>query len=918
MNTSTPSSTDAEPTHAGTPRVPASPPPSDDAKPRHRRRWPWVLLILLGLILAAAALAPMILTSSPVRGMILSRINAGLNGRIEVGELTAGWFSPMAIGQVRAYDDQNRLIFEMKRLSSALTLWDAVRGEYDLGKTRVDELNLVDLHVYKDGSTNYQRLAKGWGKSAEKPAKSTPKDQRPSRLPDISGQVAVKGFRATITADQAAEPLLIDSSDATLDIPSINEPIANRISIQFRAGESVPASTLSIDGEMKLATNNLLDLEHLAGKQTLKIDGVSLAPTMALTALASSPSLEAESSPTSRTGVDKPTSPLKVLSGAMSAELMLAAENGTVRLDAPSLALSNLSIQRGGATYAFARPVSLQLGAVARANPGAAGASPLEQIASIEMTRLSGDAGAVTFAMAEPIVVRQPAGLLAASPGAPSAQVAGSINFNGELAEVSKLLAALGGSPAEQAMPIAGTFGATQAVALRGREISISGDFRVPKLVITADKSRRFEDNLQLVNDVGWNLDSGDADIRKLDASLRASGAGAISIRGAIRDVLHERRFDPIELTLAYHLEKLWDLARPLLSEEQQKRFKDLKVTGQAQRQFVITGRYPSDKPLGEALTALVVAGDFYVETFDYQGASVRRFTVPIWLKDGTLRTAYADPQKTLEPAWCNDGLLRIGGIATDLTRPSPRISIPAGQMIAENVALNPVLAESVLVYLLNNPAFVDPKQATGLFSLQCVRCEDLPVQWFTAADNKKPLVSGGSAEFGYSITRLTLGNKLLGTLLGANAVNAEIRQAKLTIADGVARTHIPLTIDSKTAEFDGSVALANRYVDMNLAYPKELIPKALLERVNILQRLPAYIQVPLNGPMGKLKPDLLGAVTKSAFGSIPDNPADLIDAITGKKKSSPAPGTGPDDKTKPDNPVGDLLDLFDKKKPKK
>src|SRR5688572_27242316 len=141
-----------------TPQNPSSP---TDPKPparKKRRKWPWVILVLFLLIALLVVLLPTIASTPPVRSFVVSKINDNLNGKVEIANWSLGWTSGINVSGVKVFDDRARLILEMARMQTGLSLLNAIRGIFAVGDTNIDGLNFVLLEIDKNGQTNYQKL----------------------------------------------------------------------------------------------------------------------------------------------------------------------------------------------------------------------------------------------------------------------------------------------------------------------------------------------------------------------------------------------------------------------------------------------------------------------------------------------------------------------------------------------------------------------------------------------------------------------------------------------------------------------------------------------------------------------------------------------------------------------------------------
>src|SRR3954447_15020977 len=176
------------------PGVAPKPPP----KPKRRRRWPYVIGSLLLLLVLLVLLAPTIAGTSPVRSIIVGQVNQRLNGKVEIGELSLGWMSSVKVGGLKVFDSAGSQILELPRLTTELSLLNAVRGKLHFGKVTVDGLNAT---VKRDaqGNLNFAQLVKQGDAKPQAAGKAPAQSGSTSKttLPDVSGELQLVNCRAT-------------------------------------------------------------------------------------------------------------------------------------------------------------------------------------------------------------------------------------------------------------------------------------------------------------------------------------------------------------------------------------------------------------------------------------------------------------------------------------------------------------------------------------------------------------------------------------------------------------------------------------------------------------------------------------------------------------------------------------------------
>ncbi len=249
------------------PEEPTPPPPP----PRKRRHWgrriAIAVAVVVVLIVILVLLAPTILSTGPVRRFVVGQVNQHLNGHIQISDWSLGWGGPLSISGLHIYDAQNQEILALNHASTQMGLWSALRGNYDLGQTTVDDLNLVRLEIDRDGTTNYQKLAQS---SPQTPQQPPAKQKQTTALPQVRGTITVNNLHGTILAAGAPEPLHLDPSHAKIEIPDIDQPIKNSVRVAYHVG-NLPPGTIELNGTIDAVANRQVDLKQLSADEQLSV-----------------------------------------------------------------------------------------------------------------------------------------------------------------------------------------------------------------------------------------------------------------------------------------------------------------------------------------------------------------------------------------------------------------------------------------------------------------------------------------------------------------------------------------------------------------------------------------------------------------------------------------------------------------------
>ena len=118
---------------------------------RDRRKW-FVGAIIIGLLLLFA-LAPTIASMTPLGKQFVRWATADIDGTVDVGSVSAGWFSPIKLSEVTLTDSEGHSIANVGMVQVSKSLFGLLTSS-DLGTITVRDTNLNV--VVTDGKTNLE------------------------------------------------------------------------------------------------------------------------------------------------------------------------------------------------------------------------------------------------------------------------------------------------------------------------------------------------------------------------------------------------------------------------------------------------------------------------------------------------------------------------------------------------------------------------------------------------------------------------------------------------------------------------------------------------------------------------------------------------------------------------------------------
>lgn len=194
------------------------------AKPprRFRRLLRWVATLAILFILMLASM-PTLLSTSPVRRMLVRAINTKLHpGRVSVGGLSFSWTRAVALSDVVLVDPNGKTVFTAESVRSDRGILGLAASRPDYGTILVEGAT-IDFERREDGSIDVLDAVGGLmqGKPGGEPGPGEPSRGEPG--PGGAGAspsviVVVKGGRVRIASPELVEPIASDAFEAEAKI----------------------------------------------------------------------------------------------------------------------------------------------------------------------------------------------------------------------------------------------------------------------------------------------------------------------------------------------------------------------------------------------------------------------------------------------------------------------------------------------------------------------------------------------------------------------------------------------------------------------------------------------------------------------------------------------------------------------------
>lgn len=207
------------------------------AAPRRGRRYLWILLGLLLVLLAVAAAAPSLLSTPPVRDAALGWYNRSIAGEVSAADVSLSWLGGQSAREVVIRDARGEAVLRLGGFETDLTLVDALRGRFTLGRTVASGLD-IDLRFAGDGTSN---LA---GALAGEPGTETGDG---GLVAPVTGNMTLVDGRVAVSAP-GIDPIVLENLSGDVTMAGLDSPVRVKFSGQSRQGDL--QGSIDLDGQI--------------------------------------------------------------------------------------------------------------------------------------------------------------------------------------------------------------------------------------------------------------------------------------------------------------------------------------------------------------------------------------------------------------------------------------------------------------------------------------------------------------------------------------------------------------------------------------------------------------------------------------------------------------------------------------------
>lgn len=233
---------------------------------RWRRRRLW--LVGLSVPLLTVLLLPTLLSTAPVRRLVLRQVNDRIPGRVELASWSLGWFSGASLTGVVLRDAAGNPVAEVKSIAIATNLCGLMGRTKHLGQITIESPRL-ELKLHPDGGNNWLDALRRPSVSGED--RTAPRELDPppaAALPlAIVGKVTIRDGEVTVQAPGAALPLAIHDLATELVLDRLDQPLQLTVKGLLGAGRGPFELTTQVtgvsDGLAALVTASTLTWQQL-------------------------------------------------------------------------------------------------------------------------------------------------------------------------------------------------------------------------------------------------------------------------------------------------------------------------------------------------------------------------------------------------------------------------------------------------------------------------------------------------------------------------------------------------------------------------------------------------------------------------------------------------------------------------------
>jgi hypothetical protein len=238
-----------------------------------------IVIVAVAFVLLLVLVIPVYLSSESGKRFVVGKINRSISGRVQVGDLSMGWFKGIRVTDLSFVDDSGAASAKVKEISTRPHYVPLLLGIVALGETLIDEPEVV-INV-RDGTRNMA------GETALSDKKHPVKKEKDDRLALAKIDLTVKGGGLTInpaSEDKDVKVLKVSNIESKVNLNPLGKNSTFDVALAVAGGQT--ESKITAKGNLKPAAKKSWTLKGTSGDFTVKVDNLDLETLGPLFALA--------------------------------------------------------------------------------------------------------------------------------------------------------------------------------------------------------------------------------------------------------------------------------------------------------------------------------------------------------------------------------------------------------------------------------------------------------------------------------------------------------------------------------------------------------------------------------------------------------------------------------------------------------
>jgi hypothetical protein len=237
--------------------------------PKHPRKWPWILVgVLLVIVAAVMWLIPAILSSGQFTRWVQAKINASTGGQANIGDLSVGWFRGVRVDNFRFRGPNGWASVDVDRITTQPSYGRLLSGSLALQRTEIDQPHItVDLREQPPSTAS---------------AKTS---SSPAEMPDLSriGDLVVRDGTVQLTSTTGQTVKVADLNSELNVRPPGRE---SRFSVDMTVAQDKSPAEVRASGRATPSPKTGWSLRGTSGQFTVEVNDLNMASVAPLLDLA--------------------------------------------------------------------------------------------------------------------------------------------------------------------------------------------------------------------------------------------------------------------------------------------------------------------------------------------------------------------------------------------------------------------------------------------------------------------------------------------------------------------------------------------------------------------------------------------------------------------------------------------------------